>query len=293
LELEPELPAKYGAALTGSDWPGLPLRIGHVPESGRVEDLSGHADTVLVWVGGPSNVSVIYVHPVTGADVRHDFERRSGMVDLLPGTIHMKSVTWEGRPSTCTSVNFPEACLEALCAEPASGFDATLGPQYGLVDAHIVDLVLRLQGQAEGKEYLGALYVQSLSLALASYVLARYGARAERLTTSKAPSLSKAQCTQIKLFVEEELANNFGLVDLAGLVGYSPDHFSRLFKQAFEQSPHQYVLSRRIERAMGMLRDENLSIAEIALACGFSNQGHFTTVFKQRTGSTPGAFRKA
>jgi len=287
-----ELPAKYGAALTGSDWPGLPLRIGHVPESGLIEDLWGHADTVLVWMGGPSKVSITYDHPVTGEDVKHDFERRSGTVDLLPAAIHMRTVSWKGRASTCISVNFPAACLEALHAEPGLGLDSTRGPQYGLIDAHIVDLVVRLQGQADGKDYLGALYVQSLSLALASYVLARHGAEPPRLPSSKGPSLSKAQCANIQAFVEDELASNFGLLDLATLVGYSPDHFSRLFKQAFEQSPHQYVLSRRIERAMVMLRDENLAIAEIALACGFSNQGHFTTVFKQRTGSTPGAFRR-
>ncbi|WP_437543646.1 helix-turn-helix transcriptional regulator [Sorangium sp. So ce367] len=65
-----------------------------------------------------------------------------------------------------------------------------------------------------------------------------------------------------------------------------------LFKHAYHQTPYQYVLSRRIEKAMAMLRDERLSIAEIALACGFSNQGHLTTAFKRRTGTTPGAYRK-
>src|SRR5690606_13205533 len=136
-------------------------------------------------------------------------------------------------------------------------------------------------------------YGQSLSLALASYVSARYGVSApERAVSPKPATLSTAQQSQIKSFVERQIPTNFSLIDLADQVGYSPDHFSRLFKQTFEQSPHQYVLSRRVEWGMNRLKDDGMSIAEVALACGFSSQGHFTTVFKQRTGTTPGAYRR-
>jgi len=288
-----ELPSKYGAALTGSDWVGLPLRIGHIPDSGTLEDLSTDTDAVLTWVGGPSDVTVRYVEPTSGEPREHRFERFSGMMDLLPRGTKLLSVSWHGKPSVCTSVNLPASCLSALCSTEMTGLVPERGPQFGLVDAHVVDLVHRLQAQAMGQECFGAVYVQSLSLALASYLSARYGAGAKHEPASKPACLSSVQQSQIERFVERELATNFGLVDLAGLVGYSPDHFSRLFKQAFHQSPYQYVLSRRIEKAMSMLRDETLSIAEIASACGFSNQGHLTTVFKRRTGTTPGAYRKA
>jgi len=283
---------KYGAALTGSDWPGLPLRIGHVPETGRVEGLSSVSDAVLVWLGGPAEVTITYVEPRTRTEAEHRFVRSSGMIDLLPRGTQLVRVEWRGKPSTCTSVNLPDACLQALCPDALPGLDAERGPEFGLVDTHITDLVYRLQAQAGAREYLGAVYVQSLSLALASYLSARYGTSQERTPASKPASLSPTQCSHIKGFVDQEIATNFTLVELAQEVGYSPDHFSRLFKQAFQQSPHQYVLSRRIERAMTILRDESMSIAEVASACGFSSQGHFTTVFKQRTGTTPGAYRK-
>lgn len=291
--MELERPSKYGSALTGSDWPGLPLRIGHIPGSGQLEELSTEVDAVLVWTGGPSDVIIVYRDPATGEDRDHSFQRRSGMIDLLPSGTLLRSVRYQGAPSTCTSINLPQSCLAALCSDEPVGLSRSAGPQFGLVDAHVFDLVHRLQMQAEGRGYLGAVYVQSLSLALASYLVARYSSPREGDSPPRAASLSASQSEQIKAFVESKLDKNFGLVDLAGLVGYSPDHFSRLFKQAFEQSPHQYVLSRRIERAMALLRDERLSIAEVASACGFSNQGHFTTVFKQRAGTTPGAYRKS
>lgn len=298
-----KLALKYGAALTGSDWVGLPLRIGHIPDSGTFEELSTDTDAVLVWSGGPSQVTIRYQEPVSGEPAEYKFERFSGMMDLLPRGTRLLRIVWQGRPSVCTSVNFPESSLAALCSTEPAGLVPERGPQFGLVDAHVVDLVRRLRLQAEGQEYLGAVYVQSLSLALASYITGRYGVgtKAEAAprsggakleATGRPATLGGTHRNQIERFVEAELASNFGLVDLANLVGYSPDHFSRLFKQTFQQSPYQYVLSRRIEKAMTLLRDESLSIAEIATACGFSNQGHLTTAFKRRTGTTPGAYRK-
>ncbi|MGK4007325.1 AraC family transcriptional regulator [Sorangium sp. So ce1036] len=287
-----EFSAKYGAALTGSDWVGLPLRIGHVPESGQFEGLQAESDAILVWVGGPSQVDIRFAEPTSGEVREHSFERLSGMMDLLPRKTRLHSVAWRGRPSVCTSVNFPEASMSALCSSPFTVLAPDRGPRFGLVDAHVVDLVHRLQAQAVGQEYLGAVYVQSLSLALASYISARYGAGSRAEIALRNARLSSSQRAQIEKFVDRELSSNFGLVDLAALVGYSPDHFSRLFKHAFRQTPYQYVLSRRIDRAMTMLRDERLSIAEIAQACGFASQAHLTTAFKRRTGMTPGAYRK-
>jgi AraC family transcriptional regulator len=285
------LASKYGTALTGSDWVGLPLRIGHIPDSGCMEDLSTDTDAVLVWSGGPSFVTIRYRKPKVEETAKHSFERVSGMMDLLPRGTKLHRVDWQGKPSVCTSVNLPEPTVQALTQSPG-GLSPEHGPQFGLVDGHVVDLVSRLQVQAAGTEYLGAVYVQSLSLTLASYLSARYGTRAQKKLTENSLRLSSLQRRRIEDFIDQELASNFGLVDLAALVGYSPDHFARLFKPAFKQSPYQYVLGRRIEKAKAMLRDESLSIAEIAEACGFSNQGHLTTQFKRRTGVTPGAYRR-
>ena len=265
--------------------------------------MSTDTDAVLVWSGGPSEVTIRYQEPTSGNSAVYSFERFSGMIDLLPRGTKLHRVEWRGRPSVCTSVNFPESSLVALYATEAAGLVPERGPQFGLVDAHVVDLARRLQMQAEGQAYFGAVYVQSLSLALASYISSRYGAGAKaedvvqhgagtKVVAARAATLSSTQKNQIEKFVDGEIASNFGLVDLAALVGYSPDHFSRLFKHTFQQSPYQYVLSRRIEKAMTMLRDETLAIAEIASACGFANQRHLTTAFKRRTGTTPGAYRK-
>jgi AraC family transcriptional regulator len=282
--------SKYGAALTGSDWVGLPLRIGQIPEMGAIEDLQSDSDAILAWSGGPSDVSIEYEQVGSSSVRTYEFKRTPGAIDLIPRHTRLVRVQWRGRPSVCVSVNLPVRSVQALSTDPL-GLIPEDGPRFGLTDAHVYDLVKRLESQAEGRDYLGAVYVQSLSLTLASYVSAKYGATSEN-ALPESVGLTPAQLLRVKEFIEDELATNFGLIDLAALTGYGPDHFARLFKGAVQQPPHQYVLSRRIERAKAMLRDTSQAIAEVASACGFASQAHLTTAFKQQTGTTPGAFRR-
>jgi AraC-like DNA-binding protein len=79
--------------------------------------------------------------------------------------------------------------------------------------------------------------------------------------------------------------------DLAGAAGLSPAHFSRQFKQTFGESPHQYLLTRRLERAAALLRTTDWSVADISFAVGAQSLGSFTTSFHRVYGQTPSAYR--
>lgn len=80
--------------------------------------------------------------------------------------------------------------------------------------------------------------------------------------------------------------------DMARVAGLSPSHFQRLFKLVLNETPYQFVMDYRIERAKAMLADAVRPLIDIALACGFSDQPHFTRLFKQATGQTPRDWRK-
>jgi AraC-like DNA-binding protein len=73
----------------------------------------------------------------------------------------------------------------------------------------------------------------------------------------------------------------------------SPRHFSRSFRRVFGETPYQYLLSRRLERARHLLRTTELSVAEICLKVGFTSVGSFTTTFRRHVGVSPTTFRKA
>lgn len=79
---------------------------------------------------------------------------------------------------------------------------------------------------------------------------------------------------------------------LASVSGVSESHFARSFRDAFGIPPHRYLLTRRVERAVALLRDSDLSITEIVFQTGWNSVGTFGRVFRDVTGESPGAMRK-
>ena len=78
---------------------------------------------------------------------------------------------------------------------------------------------------------------------------------------------------------------------LARAAHLSPAHFSREFRRAFGETPHQYLLTRRLERAAALLRDTDRQVAEICFLVGLHSVGSFTTSFRRAFGVTPTAYR--
>jgi len=80
---------------------------------------------------------------------------------------------------------------------------------------------------------------------------------------------------------------------LARAAHLSPAHFSREFRRVFGETPHQYLLTRRLERAAAMLRNTDHSVADICFEVGLASVGSFTTSFRRVYGMTPTAYRAA
>ena len=79
--------------------------------------------------------------------------------------------------------------------------------------------------------------------------------------------------------------------DMAAAAGLSRAHFSREFRRAFGESPHAYLLTRRLERAAALLRNTDRSVAEICLDVGLQSVGSFTTSFTRTYGKSPTVYR--
>jgi AraC-like DNA-binding protein len=82
-----------------------------------------------------------------------------------------------------------------------------------------------------------------------------------------------------------------GVDDLAEAAGLSRAHFSREFRRAFGESPHAYLLTRRLERAAALLRTTDRSVADICVSVGLQSVGSFTTSFTRTFGISPTAYR--
>jgi AraC-like DNA-binding protein len=94
-----------------------------------------------------------------------------------------------------------------------------------------------------------------------------------------------------KDLADARYAEPIGVEEMAGAAGLSRAHFSREFRRAFGESPHSYLLTRRLERAAALLRNTDRSVAEICLDVGLTSVGSFTTSFKRNFGKTPTAYR--
>jgi AraC-like DNA-binding protein len=83
------------------------------------------------------------------------------------------------------------------------------------------------------------------------------------------------------------------VTEMARGAGLSRAHFSREFRRAFGESPHAYLLTRRLERAAALLRDTDRSVADICFSVGLRSVGSFTTSFTRTFGRSPTAYRAA
>lgn len=118
------------------------------------------------------------------------------------------------------------------------------------------------------------------------------GEKARRLYRGISP-LPNWRLRKLADFVEAHLDQPLRLADLAQTAGQSPHHLIRTMRAATGLSPYQWLTHKRIERARELLARTDLPLIQVALECGFGTQQHFTTVFRQGTGMTPGAFRRS
>jgi AraC-like DNA-binding protein len=92
---------------------------------------------------------------------------------------------------------------------------------------------------------------------------------------------------------DSRYAGRVTVADMAGAAGLSRAHFSREFKRAFGESPHWYLLTRRLERAAALLRTTDWPVADICFAVGAGSVGSFTASFSRIFGQSPTAYRRS
>jgi AraC family transcriptional regulator len=104
--------------------------------------------------------------------------------------------------------------------------------------------------------------------------------------------LAPWQKRKIDHYVRENLDHSLRADELAGQVSLSTGYFNRAFKETFGESPHGYIVRLRLKMAQGLMLSTDDSLSQIAFACGFADQSHFTKVFRRSVGESPNAWRR-
>lgn len=136
----------------------------------------------------------------------------------------------------------------------------------------------------------GRLFAEYMGLSFATTLLSKH--TASRVRLNYRGGLSQTKLRQVTEFIQDNLSGNLTVADMANLVQMGPCHFARAFKESTNMSPHQFVLRRRIERALQLLKEPQVSLAGVAYEVGFSSQGHFSTVFRKAAGVSPSEYRQ-
>jgi AraC family transcriptional regulator len=134
--------------------------------------------------------------------------------------------------------------------------------------------------------------VAALTRLMASFLVEKYTAAAPEQPDYRG-GLPIRQLHKVEDYLHARLAEELSIGTLAELVGLSPFHFSRVFKQTTGMSPLRYVTRERIARAQQLMRETSRSLIEIGLEVGYTNPSHFAQVFRRVAGMTPTEFRRA
>jgi len=135
------------------------------------------------------------------------------------------------------------------------------------------------------------LEMDARAMLLGIHLVRHHSSRAAN-ANQKPPGLDRETVARAIDFIDSNAAQNLSLAEIAAEMGLSPHYFCTAFMRSTGVPPHRFLLQRRIDHAKPMLA-AGVSIAQVALDCGFSSQSHFTTVFRRFAGVPPSAWRKA
>ena len=162
--------------------------------------------------------------------------------------------------------------------------------EFGAFDPQVESIALSLLSELRSDGLGGKLYVESLANILGIHLL-RHHSSVKQPSLSRPIGLTRTTLRPAITYIEEHLAENLSLSDIAAVVHLSLYHFARLFKESTGVPPHQYVIGRRVERAKLLLSTTNWSLTTIAHTVGFAHESHLALHFKRLTGLTPRYYR--
>jgi AraC family transcriptional regulator len=268
------------ATSEGRSWTGIEAQVYDMP-SGYAEMPPKSHHRVRMHLGAPASSTcrcdgIVQRRHMTPGDL-----------DIVP-LAH--SASWEeSGPATmlgiCLMPSLMETAADGMNLNPDN---VSVAAQLKHSDPHISYIGWALQVELLEAAPNGRLYSESLGLALAARLLNRYAP----VVPPRLGNFSKRRLSRVIDYIHDNLALELALNDLAAVAGLSPTHFTTLFKEATNQTPHQFVVRCRVEYAMTLLANRKLSLAEVASQTGFYDQSHMARCMRRTVGVTPAVVKR-
>ena len=182
-----------------------------------------------------------------------------------------------------------DAALMA-CSDGAYG-EVELRPSRKFADARLSALVAAARAEMVAGFPSGRLFLDSVEQAMAVALVSGHAVRHRPVQLYRG-GLGSGRLRRIKELVHAKMEDDLSLDEMAESVGLSTAHFARMFRKSTGETPHQFVLRQRVERAKAMLRASDVRILDVAVACGFRTQQHFAQVFRDVCRVSPTEYRQ-
>ena len=169
--------------------------------------------------------------------------------------------------------------------------EVELHPSRKFADLRLKALVAAARAEMVAGFPSGRLFLDSVEQAMAVALVKGHAVR-HRLVQIYRGGLGSARLRRIKELVHAKMEDDLSLDEMAQSVGLSTAHFARMFRKSTGETPHQFVLRQKVERAKAMLRAPAARVLDVAVACGFKTQQHFAQVFRDVCGIRPTEYRQ-
>jgi AraC family transcriptional regulator len=214
-----------------------------------------------------------------------------GGIDIIPDQTPSRWEIFDNK-DTALLLSLPKHLLRGV-AKDCGGDDTRMeiSNRFQIRDVQLENLGWAIKNELELGCPSGRLYLDGLSLAVASRVVTQHSSLANRKMAVR-EGLSDGRLRQVLSFIEEHLADDLSLERIADVAGISATHLKVVFRGSMGLPVHRYVIRRRVERAKTLLMETDSSVAEIALAAGFSHQSHMARHMRRILGVAPRAISR-
>lgn len=186
----------------------------------------------------------------------------------------------------------PRSALDDAAQHLGCGPVSNLTCRPGIGDPVIHHLAQSLLPSLCNPGQTSQLFIDHVVGAMLIHLTQHYGATAGRHSSPAKGGLSPYQVERAKEFLSATCERDVSLAEVADLCGFSRGYFAKAFRASVGSTPHRWRQRYRIDRAKDMLSRTDKSVADIALACGFADQSHFTRIFSRMVGEGPAGWRR-
>ena len=195
------------------------------------------------------------------------------------------------RPFDFVLLEISHASLERAFEEKQGKRVGSLASVAGVRDEVLLNLAGALTPALEHPADASLLFIEQLSVAMTSYLVETYGGAATTVPRTNR-LLSRSQEARAKEMLRNKIDGSISITEIADACRLSRSYFIHAFRETTGYTPHRWLIAQRLEHARALLADLDMPLADVAAACGFSDQSHFTRVFSQHSGAPPGVWRR-